>query len=96
MNRTRLSLAEALDLHKVGKALFAPAIILLLACLALVGLVVAQTSTNFDQSWHVLSGAWAPASATNFVVDGSLSQLARGAVEGSNYQVESGYWQVRP
>ena len=40
--------------------------------------VLAQTSTNFDQSWHVLSGAGAPASSANFAADGSLSQLAIG------------------
>ena len=63
-----------------------------LLLLALVGLVLAQTSTNFDQSWHVLSGAGAPINSTNFSVDGSLSQLAIGAAESSNYRVESGYW----
>ena len=63
-----------------------------LCCLALVALVLAQTSTNFDQSWHILSDAGAPISSTNFAVDGSLSQLAIGIAEGSNYRVESGYW----
>jgi len=70
------------------------AIFLALAALllAVVGLVLAQTSTNFDQSWHVLSGAGAPASSANFAVDGSLSQLAIGIAASSNYRVESGYW----
>ncbi len=86
MNRTRLSLAKAV------KALFALAAIFLLTCLALAGLVLAQTSTNFDQSWHVLSGAGAAASSTNFAVDGSLGQLATAIAESSNYSVESGYW----
>ena len=63
-----------------------------LCCLALAGLALAQTSTNFDQSWHVLSGAGAPASSTNFAADGSLSQLAIGTAESGNYRVESGYW----
>jgi hypothetical protein len=63
-----------------------------LLLLALVGLVLAQTSTNFDQSWHVLSGAGAQVSSANFTVDGSLSQLAIGIAEGSNHRVESGYW----
>jgi hypothetical protein len=76
--------------HKAVKALFALAP--LLCCLALVGLVLAQISTNFDQSWHVLSGAGAPVSSTNFAVDGSLSQLAVGIAQGGNYRVESGYW----
>lgn len=57
-----------------------------------ISIALAQTSTNFDQSWHVLSGAGAPASSANFAVNGSLSQLAIGIAEGSNYRVESGYW----
>ncbi len=64
----------------------------LLCSLALVGLVLAQTSTSFDQSWHVLSGAGVPASSTNFAVNGSLSQAAIGVIEDSSYRVESGYW----
>ena len=68
------------------------ALLCVLLLLALVGLVVAQTSANFDQSRHVLSGAGAPINSTNFAVDGSLSQLAIGIAEGSNYRVESGYW----
>jgi len=79
-------------LRRVEKALFALATLLLLACLPLAGLVLAQTSTNYDQSWRVLSGAGAPANSANFAVDGSLSQLAIGIAEGSNYSVESGYW----
>ena len=54
--------------------------------------VLAQTSTNFDQSWHVLSGAGAPINSTNFAVNGSLSQLAIGTAESNSYRVESGYW----
>ena len=63
-----------------------------LASLLVVSIALAQTSTNFDQGWHVLSSAGAPASSTNFAADGSLGQLAIGAAESSNYSVESGYW----
>ena len=76
--------------RKAGKAFSVLAA--LLCCLALVSFVLAQTSTNFDQSWHVLSGAGAPASSANFAADGSLSQLAIGTAESSSYRVESGYW----
>ena len=66
---------------------------LALAALTIVATsVLAQTSTNFDQRWHVPSGAGAPASSTNFAADGSVGQLAIGAAESSNYKVESGYW----
>ena len=67
-------------------------VLVALAPLLVVSIALAQTSTNFDQSWHVLSGAGAPASSTNFAADGSLGQLAIGTAEDSNYRVESGYW----
>jgi hypothetical protein len=101
MKQTRPSLVKTLNpstwlsgqrLRQVEKALFALATLLLLACLPLAGLVLAQTSTNYDQNWHVLSGAGAPANSTNFATDGSVGQLAIGTAESSNYSVESGYW----
>jgi hypothetical protein len=104
MKQTRPSLVKTLNpstwlwgqrLRQVEKALFALATLLLLACLPLAGLVLAQASTDYDQSWHVLSGAGAPASSTNFAVNGSLSQLVIGTAEGSSYSVESGYWYGR-
>ena len=67
-------------------------VLVALASLLVVSVALAQTSANFDQSWHVLSGAGAPISSTNFSVDGSLSQLAIGIAGSSNYRVESGYW----
>lgn len=94
MKRTRSSLVKALNLRKAGKALFALAG--LLCCLAPVGLVLAQTSTNYDQSWHVMAGAGAPVGSTSFAANGSLSQLAIGVSQGSNYRAESGYWYGAP
>jgi hypothetical protein len=67
-------------------------VLVALALLLTVSVALAQTSTNFDQSWHVLSGAGAPASSASFAAGGSLSQLAIGAAESSSYRVESGYW----
>ena len=66
---------------------------LVIAALAIVATsVLAQTSTNFNQTWHVLAGAGAPASSENFAVNGTLTQMAIGVSQGSSYRTESGYW----
>jgi hypothetical protein len=53
---------------------------------------LAQISSHYDQSWHVMAGAGAPASSENFAVNGTLSQLAIGVSQGSKHRAESGYW----
>ena len=66
---------------------------LAIAALAVVATsVLAQTSTSFDQTWHVMAGAGAPSSSENFAANGTLTQAAIGVSQGSNYRAESGYW----
>jgi hypothetical protein len=54
--------------------------------------VLAQVSTSFDQSWHVMAGAGAPSSSESFAANGSLTQFAIGTSDSSSYRAESGYW----
>ncbi len=66
---------------------------LLVAALAIVATsVLAQTSANYDQSWHVLAGAGAPTSSESFAVNGTLTHTPIGASDSNNYRAESGYW----
>jgi len=66
---------------------------LAIAALAIVATsVLAQTSANFNQSWHVMAGAGAPSSSASFAANGSMTQTAIGVSEGNNYRAESGYW----
>ncbi len=66
---------------------------LAIAALAIVATsVLAQTSTSFDQTWHVLAGGGAPASSASFAANGTLTQAAIGVSQGSSYRAESGYW----
>jgi hypothetical protein len=53
---------------------------------------LAQTSANYDQSWHVMAGAGAPSNSENFAVNGTLTQTAIGTSDGNSYRAESGYW----
>ena len=66
---------------------------LAIAALAIVATsVLAQTSTNYDQTWHVMAGGGAPASSASFAANGTMTQVAIGVSQGSNYRAESGYW----
>jgi len=66
--------------------------LLVAALMVVVTSVLAQTSASFDQSWHVMAGAGAPASSENFAVNGTLTQLAIGVSQGGSYRAEGGYW----
>ena len=66
---------------------------LAVAALAIVATsVLAQVSTSFDQSWHVMAGAGAPSSSASFAANGTLTQMAIGVSQGSSFRTESGYW----
>lgn len=66
--------------------------LLVAALLVVATSALAQTSTSFDQSWHVLAGAGAPSSSESFAVNGSLTQFAIDMSESDSYRTESGYW----
>ena len=66
----------------------------LLVVLAAVGIVWAQTSPNYDLSWHVLSpGGQEWSSSGTHMVNGTLSQFAIGpAAAAGGHSLGSGYW----
>lgn len=66
--------------------------IALLACLAMVGAVWAQTLPGHDLSWRVLSGGGRDASSDNYAVRGTLGQLAIGSGQSANHFLGAGYW----
>jgi len=68
----------------------------LLAGLAVAGTVLAQVSTNFDLSWHLLSGGGGSRSSTNYQVDDSLGQWADGSSTSARYAIQAGFWSGAP
>jgi hypothetical protein len=68
------------------------AVLAAVALLLAASIALAQSSTSFDQGWHVLSGGGAPSGSASFAADGSLGQWAGGAAESSTYRVEGGTW----
>lgn len=63
----------------------------LISGLLVVGVVLAQVSTNYDLSWHLLSGGGGERQSANYLVHDALAQLAIGPSASTNYLVESGF-----
>ena len=63
-----------------------------LGILALSGVVLAQVSTNFDLSWHLLSGGGGVRNSTNYQIDDSLGQWANRTSSSTNYKIKPGFW----
>ena len=72
--------------------------LVVLVLLAAVGVVWAQTSPNYDNSWHVLSaGGREWMTSDTYVAHGTLSQFAIGPATSGQTSVGSGYWYgIRP
>jgi hypothetical protein len=64
----------------------------ILACLVVAGVVSAQTSSNYDLSWHVLGGAGSESASANHQVRGTLGQLAIGLAQSDEHTLGGGYW----
>ena len=64
----------------------------LLVGLMLAGVALAQVSTNYDLSWHVLSSGGGERESANYLVQDTLAQLASGPSTSTNFLVRAGYW----
>jgi hypothetical protein len=68
----------------------------LLVAFLIAGVALAQTSTTFDLSWHVLAGGGGRADSTHYAVNGTIGQAAVGFSDSTSYGLQSGYWQNWP
>ena len=68
----------------------------LVVALLIAGVALAQTSTSFDLSWHVLAGGGGRADSTHYAINGTLGQAAVGFSDSTSYGMQSGYWQNWP
>ena len=60
--------------------------------LAALGVVLAQSSTNFDLSWNVLGGGGGGSSSANFDLGGTVGQTAPGTSMSSGFRLDAGFW----
>ena len=65
----------------------------LLVCLALTVPVLAQSSPQYDLSWHVIAGGGGRMAATGgHALLGTLGQPAVDVMSGAGYALCSGFW----
>ena len=67
--------------------------IVILAMLLLAGTVLAQTSPNYDLSWHVVAGGGREGMTSGIHrINGTLGQFAIGPATSTDHFVGAGYW----
>ncbi|MBN1641170.1 MAG: hypothetical protein JXA09_08035 [Anaerolineae bacterium] len=64
----------------------------LLGGLVFTGIVLAQVSSNYDLSWHLLSGGGGSRGSTNYQIDDALGQWVAGSSQSASYAIGSGFW----
>ena len=81
-------------MDKMRIAAFGLAILLtvLLAGLAVAGVVWASSSDGTTLDWSVLSGGGAPASSGDVTLNGTLGQTAIGSASGPGATLGAGFW----
>jgi hypothetical protein len=60
--------------------------------LTLATIVIAQVSSNYDLSWHVIGGGGGRLEGAGHVMQGTLGQPATGHATSSGYALCSGFW----
>jgi hypothetical protein len=60
--------------------------------LALISIVVAQVSSNYDLSWHVIGGGGGRMESSGYTVHSTLGQPVTGSSTGSGHTLCAGYW----
>ena len=67
-------------------------LVMLLCCLALVSITLAQESPNYKLTWNVIGGGGGMSQSDGYKLSGSIGQGLAGAAAGNQYQVGTGFW----
>lgn len=72
-------------------------IVVLLFCTAVLlvsaGLVLSQSSANFQLNWTAVTGSGGDSQSADYHVEGTIGQsLAHSESTGGDYRVEGGFW----
>jgi hypothetical protein len=68
-------------------------ILVLIACLLAVAVpVLAQSSANYDLSWHEVGGGGGRLEGVDYTLLGTIGQADAGALVGSEYTLRGGFW----
>ena len=67
-------------------------IVIILALFTLASAALAQASTNYDLSWHVIAGGGGRMEGENHSVLGTIGQPVAGTMSSSGHTLDSGFW----
>jgi len=70
-------------------------LVALLFCPVLASLALAQSSTSFDLSWHVLGGGGHGMSSATYAMEGTFGQVMVEEAESEHYGLAGGFWDPR-
>ena len=68
----------------------------LLCGLILVSVALAQTSTDYDLTWHVTGSGGRAMASTAYAMEGTFGQVIVGQTESAQYALSEGYWYPYP
>jgi hypothetical protein len=71
-------------------------VVALLCVLVLVGAALAQSSMNYDLSWHVMASGGSEMESTGHIIQGTMGQVNAGIAESPSYAMTHGYWYRNP
>jgi hypothetical protein len=68
----------------------------LLLGLVLAGAALAQTSANYDLSWHVVGSGGRGMGSSTYAMEGTFGQILADEAESDHYALAAGHWDPRP
>jgi hypothetical protein len=76
----------------MSKPLTLALLAVLLCGLTLVSVALAQTSTNYNLTWHVVSSGGGKMDSATYAMEGTIGQVLAQRTESDNYALAAGYW----
>lgn len=71
-------------------------LVVLLCCLALVGIALAQGQSSYILSWSVIGAGGGASQSLNYKLSGTMGQGLAGAASSSSYRLGVGFWYGAP
>jgi hypothetical protein len=68
----------------------------LLLGLVLANAALAQTSANYDLSWHVVGSGGSGMGSSTYAMRGTVGQVLADETESDHYALLAGHWDPRP
>lgn len=80
----------------MNKPLTLALLLALLSGLLLAGAALAQTSTNYNLSWHIVGNGGGEMESTTYLMQGTIGQALVRQTGSEHYTLTGGYWHPAP